>query len=61
MNIEKEIEKKARELNKFRRKVFILQFIGKSRKSVSQECSEFGISKSIYSSRWLSGGKKDTI
>jgi len=49
MNIEKEIEKKARELNKFRRKIFILQFISKSRKSVSQECSEFGISKSIYS------------
>ena len=48
MNIEKEIEKKARELNWFKRKIFILQFISKSRKSVSQECIEFGISKSIY-------------
>lgn len=48
MNIEQEIEKKARELNRFKRKVFILQFIKNHCTNVTQELKEFGISKSTY-------------
>ena len=56
MNIEMEIEKKARELNKFKRKVFILQFISRSRKSVSQECGELA-----GQNQSTTDGKSDTI
>jgi len=47
-NLEKEIEKKARELNRFKTKLIILDYISKSRYSIEQECKEFGISKRTY-------------
>ena len=41
MNIEQEIEKKAKELIKARRKLFIIKFISKSNSSICQECEDF--------------------
>ena len=48
MNIEQEIEKKAREIIKARRRLFVIRYISKSKKSVCQECEEFGVSKSTF-------------
>jgi len=47
-NLEKEIEKKARELIRYKKKLIILDYISKSRYSIEQECKEFGISKRTY-------------
>ena len=54
MNIEQEIEKKAKELIKARRKLFIINFIRKSSSSICQECEDFGIPKSTFYS-WRRG------
>ena len=43
MNIEQEIEKRAKELIKARRKLFIIKFISKSNSSICQECEDFGV------------------
>jgi transposase len=48
MNIEQEIEKKAKELIKARRKLFIIKFISKSNSSICQECEDFGVPKSTF-------------
>ena len=48
MNIEQEIKKRAKEIIKFRRRLFVIQFISKSRHSVKQECEEFGVSRSTF-------------
>ena len=48
MNIEQEIEKRAKELIKARRKLFIIKFISKSNSSICQECEDFGVPKSTF-------------
>jgi len=48
MNMEQEIKKRAKEIIKFRRRLFVIQFISKSRHSVKQECEEFGVSRSTF-------------
>ncbi len=48
MNLEKEINKRAKEIIKFKRQLFVLQFIRESKKTVNQECKEFGIPRSTY-------------
>jgi len=48
MNLELEIEKRAKEIISFKRKLFIIQFIYKFNKNVTQELIEFGVSKSTY-------------
>lgn len=45
---EQEIEKKAREILRFKRKLFILKFIEKSEKSIAQECNESGLVRSTF-------------
>ena len=42
------IEKKAKEILRFKNKLFILKFISRSRKTVTEECIEFGITRSSY-------------
>jgi len=46
--MEQEIKKRAKEIIKFRRRLFVIQFISKSRHSVKQECEEFGVSRSTF-------------
>ena len=48
MNIEQEIEKRAKELIKARRKLFIIKFISISNSSICQECEDFGVPKSTF-------------
>ena len=43
MNIEQEIEKRARGIIKVKRRLFVVQSISRSRLSVKQECEEFGV------------------
>jgi transposase len=45
---EKNIEKRAKELLRFRNKLFILKFISKSRMSIRAECAAFGIPRNSY-------------
>jgi transposase InsO family protein len=47
-NLEKEIEIKARELNRYKTKLIILDYISKCKHNIEQECKEFGISKRTY-------------
>jgi len=48
MNIEQTVERRDNEIVKFRRQLFLIQFIDKSKKSIKQECEEFGIPRSIF-------------
>jgi transposase len=61
MNLnEKNIEKKAKELLRLRNKVFILEFISKSSKSIRKECDEFGVTRTSYYNwrrKYLAEGK----
>jgi hypothetical protein len=43
MNIEQEIEKRAKELIRARRKLFIIKFISESNSSICSECEDFGV------------------
>jgi transposase-like protein len=45
---EEEIEKRAKEIIRFRRKLFIVKFIEKSEKSIAQECKEFGLVRTTF-------------
>lgn len=45
---EKNIEKRAKEILRVRSKLFILNFISKSDKSIRKECEEFGIPTNSY-------------
>jgi transposase-like protein len=49
---EKNIEKKAKEILALRNKLFIIDFISKSKKSVRKECEEFGVTTTSYYN-WL--------
>lgn len=46
--IEEIIEKRAKEIIATRRKVYIVEYIKDSKKSVLQECLEFGIPRSTF-------------
>ncbi len=46
-HIDKLVEKKAKEILRVRRIIFILKFIDES-KNITQECKEFEISKTTY-------------
>ena len=48
MNLEQEIEKRAKEIIKYRRRLFIIKFINESKESVKQECEDFGLSRSTF-------------
>ena len=48
MKIEQEIEKRAKEIIKARRKLFIIKLISKSNNSICQECVDFGVPKSTF-------------
>lgn len=48
MNLEREIEKKANEILRFKRKLLIIQTISKSFFSVKQNCKQFGVARSTY-------------
>jgi len=48
MNIEQTVERRANEIVKFTRQLFLIQFIDKSKKSIKQECEEFGIPRSTF-------------
>ena len=48
MNLEQEIEKRAKEIIRFKRKLFIIQFINRFNKNVKQQLKEFGISRLTY-------------
>lgn len=48
MNIEHEIEKRAREIIKVKRRLFVIRSISDSKKSVIQECDEFGVPRSSF-------------
>jgi len=48
MNIEQEIEKRAKELIKARRRIFIIKFISKSNNSIRKECEDFGAPRSTF-------------
>ncbi len=62
MNLEdKNIEKKAREILAVRNKLFILDFVSKSKKSVRKECEEFSVTRTSYYNwkrNYLAGGKE---
>lgn len=58
--IDKLVEKKAKEILRIRRIIFILKFIEES-KNITQECKEFEISKTTYykwKNRYNEGGKE---
>ena len=48
MNLEQEIEKKAKEIIRFRRKLFIIRFLERFNKNIKKELEEFGVSRSTY-------------
>ncbi|MFC2115072.1 IS481 family transposase [Bacteroidota bacterium] len=48
MNIEQEIEKRANEINKVKRRLFVIKCISNSKKSVIRECEEFGVPRSSF-------------
>lgn len=48
MNLEHEIEKRAKDLIRVKRRSFIIKCINESKKSITQECKEFGIAKSTF-------------
>jgi len=48
MNLEQKIEKRAEELIKARRRLFIINFISKSNSSICQECEDFGVPRSTF-------------
>ena len=52
MNIEQEIEKRAKEIIKAKRKLFLIGYLGKSKKSVRQKCKELEVSRSAFYA-WL--------
>lgn len=48
MNLEQEIEKRAKEIIRFKRKLLIIQLIEKFNKNVKKELKEFGVARSTY-------------
>jgi transposase-like protein len=48
MNLEHEIEKRARDIIKEKRRLFVVKCISDSKKSITQECEEFGIPRSTF-------------
>ena len=48
MNIEQEIKKRASEIIRVKRRLFVIKCISDSKKSVIQECEEFGVPRSSF-------------
>jgi len=48
MSLEKEIERRVKEVLKFRRQLFVLEVIRKSNFTVKQKCKEYGIPRSTF-------------
>ena len=48
MILEQTDERRAKEIVKFRRQLFLIQFVDKSKKSIKQECEEFGLPRSTF-------------